>query len=953
MLKIVVALLVMPFLAPAYGDVYTAGQNVAVVEGALELSRQWDTLLQEDFDGGLERWAIDNFEDRLTIGLGDDGQTGQCLLITNEGQEGDTAFEVSTGPIPVTEGSAYAFSFSVRSNRSILHLSGHRGKYMTQLQWLGDDAEALAPHAFSFGEYLEGWRQMRVEGNAPPGATAVRVRFGFDHPNIEDAEVVAVDDVRFDVRTAPARYEAAGHVTSRPLFAPGTDRRVSWQANAPPNTSIGLRIASAEDIDGSPGAWSDPVGPDGTPDSLYATGGALPAAHTARPWLRYVASLGTTDASASPTLSSVRIGDVTDGPWSGLDTSAPVLFGRTATRTADAAAPICFSLRDDAGVNYASLGVWLDGASITAQLVREGNRLTYTPAEPLAPPPAEAGFQRWPINNYQGKLHIDKSIRRTAQAPPGLHITRMAGETDTAFRVQSPTIPVEGGQTYTLSYWSRHSLDLTGAMNSGKTYSGGVAWLDENGDPVGASSVVDFGAAQEEWHQDSQELLAADGAVSATVFFGLDSPNITDGAYVDISEVVLAGPRPADPSASQPNLHRITLRVKDFADNELDRTWYMLIRPARTEGIVTVRHDGAVLVDGAPFFPIGLYAVWKKAFNDNSFDKAFRDLRAAGFNTAHTYSSSRSSDFSRFYAAAQRHGVKLYVASNSGANCMNVENVLWDVVREEAQPALLAWYLADDTASHVGSDELRAVTEAIHDVDPAHITVQADGVGGPEASRYKDFVSSTDGFLPELYPIRNDPDRGVPRIIQDMKTVQADLVEAGNSARTVWAIVQYFKGWGWPRYPTRDELWAMSYLSIIHGANGITWYTYGGHGENYGVTDFPEQWDNICALAGEISALESVLVEATGPQPAPPEITEGPAEDALGYASVSILLKEHDGANYLLAANSANATVKAGFAIGHSGEIGLPFEDRGVVAENGTFQDTFGPYGVHVYRWEP
>ena len=89
---------------------------------------------------------------------------------------------------------------------------------------------------------------------------------------------------------------------------------------------------------------------------------------------------------------------------------------------------------------------------------------------------------------------------------------------------------------------------------------------------------------------------------------------------------------------------------------------------------------------------------------------------------------------------------------------------MWDVAQEEGQPALMAWYLADDTSGHIAPDELQGVSEAIHDVDPAHITVQADGVGAP-TSRYTEYVKSTDGFLPELYPIHSKTGNHVADVI--------------------------------------------------------------------------------------------------------------------------------------------------------------------------------------------
>ena len=87
-----------------------------------------------------------------------------------------------------------------------------------------------------------------------------------------------------------------------------------------------------------------------------------------------------------------------------------------------------------------------------------------------------------------------------------------------------------------------------------------------------------------------------------------------------------------------------------------------------------------------------------------------------------------------------------------------------------------------------------------------------------------------------------------------MKTIYDDLSRNGSPVKTIWAIIQHFDGWGWKRFPTFDELRAMSYLSIIHGAHGITWYTYGGYNKNHGVTSTPEHWKEITTVAGRFPA---------------------------------------------------------------------------------------------------
>ncbi len=399
-----------------------------------------------------------------------------------------------------------------------------------------------------------------------------------------------------------------------------------------------------------------------------------------------------------------------------------------------------------------------------------------------------------------------------------------------------------------------------------------------------------------------------------------------------------------------PNLHIARVEVKDQADNRLDTSWPLLIGTPNTGNRVTLRADGTVLLNQKPFFPVGIYSVSKKAFNSNSFDRAFAELRDNGFNVAHTYGSARNKNFREFMDAAERHDIRLFIASRKSANCMDMRVVLEDVARERSHPALLAWYLADDTSSHVTPQDLTQLSAAIRAIDPDRITVQADGVGKPPHSNYADFVDATDGFLPELYPIRGADD--VPQIITDMQTLRADIQAAGNPVKTVWPIIQYFEGWGWPRFPTPDELRAMSFLALIHGANGITWYTYGGHGENHGATHTAETWRTMCEVSKEISALQAIMLSETAATP-PVSVIAGPPRDSQGHPAISVLAKRYQGKLYLLCANSSKAEVQVTLPLKDARTVtDLQAPKRKLLFANGGLTDTFKPYGVRVYLAE-
>ena len=396
-------------------------------------------------------------------------------------------------------------------------------------------------------------------------------------------------------------------------------------------------------------------------------------------------------------------------------------------------------------------------------------------------------------------------------------------------------------------------------------------------------------------------------------------------------------------------LHTAKVRVVDFHGNKAQSTKMFYVGEAPTTPKVTLRDDGMTLVDGKPFFPIGMYAVCKRDFNGKNFDTAFKGLKAAGFNLAHTYGNSYASDF---LAAAAKYDVKLWVAARFP------DRRLIDTGRHN--PCIIAWYLGDDTSDHILPELEADYDEAVKAVDPTRITVQADPIissrGG--SSRYADYVTATDGFLPEIYPVRNkegDPtDKTcVATAIRDMRQFAEDVhLHGDGKPRTCWAILQYFKGWsGWQHFPTREQLFATTFAAIIHGAHGVTWYTYGGFDKNEGVTSSPERWKNICELATRLSELSPVLVERTPRQPAVPSVLAGPKKDPLGGPSVTCLLKRHDGWSYILAVNAAAEPVSAALSAEGAVNVEVLYENRAVAAADGCVKDDFAPFAVHIYRW--
>ncbi|MBQ2850680.1 MAG: hypothetical protein IJE77_09380, partial [Thermoguttaceae bacterium] len=257
--------------------------------------------------------------------------------------------------------------------------------------------------------------------------------------------------------------------------------------------------------------------------------------------------------------------------------------------------------------------------------------------------------------------------------------------------------------------------------------------------------------------------------------------------------------------------HSVAVELAAVGGNSVAAQKYFFVGDAPTTPRYTLRDDGATLIDGVPFFPIGIYGVSPYPSNGFDLNRAFADLKAAGFNFAQSYFDGRTD---AFLAAAEKHDFKLWVGVDGP------DERLLDVERHS--PAILAWYVGDDTAMYYTPEELRDRSDSLRAVDPIRLSTQADVVSAPEVSNYLLYADGTDSFLPEIYPFRRDEpewgERSVAATLRDMRISRRDAALAGDGPKAIWPILQSFKGWGWTRFPTFRELNATSFAALGAGA---------------------------------------------------------------------------------------------------------------------------------------
>lgn len=385
------------------------------------------------------------------------------------------------------------------------------------------------------------------------------------------------------------------------------------------------------------------------------------------------------------------------------------------------------------------------------------------------------------------------------------------------------------------------------------------------------------------------------------------------------------------------SLHRLRVIAEDSLGNRSEEERLVFFAEQPEGGTVSLRDDGTVLVDGKPIFPIGLHRVKKCPANGFSFETAAKQVAEAGFNFVHTYEQWKSPEHTAEYLGAmERHGLMVYSETDDSHRTNDGATLIDHIRALRGRKSVLAVKIGDDTYDFFTPDVVRRNHFFVKALDRNRLTSQADAMGPSYADRYAPYAKCSDIFEPELYPMLEPKVLGteVARVVDDMEAIRRDWRLAGVGGKCAIGIVQHFKGWNdYNRWPTFEELRAMSWLTVIHGARGLAWYAYTGYGcsDAHGVIDDPVRWDEICRVVREIGAhKDSLSAHDAGLQPTV-RIVSGPQQNAFHHPSVSCLLKDAEGRNLFLAANSTTNAVTASFTIAGR-----------------TFTERFAPYGVVI-----
>ena len=334
------------------------------------------------------------------------------------------------------------------------------------------------------------------------------------------------------------------------------------------------------------------------------------------------------------------------------------------------------------------------------------------------------------------------------------------------------------------------------------------------------------------------------------------------------------------------------------------------------------------IVDGKPFFPLGMY--FRRPTESNLAVYAegpFNCLMPYGYPTREELN------------LCMAKGYKVIYNLQGGFNDKDAgKKWVTDRVTEfKSHPAVLAWYTNDE---HPIADipKLTARQEWVEALDADHPTWSV-----------QDVFYETRHYLPTYDVLGMDP-YPVPR--KPIETVISSMRQGAEGTfgmKAVWQVPQAF-GWGWlkrretkgQRGPTRDEIANMTWQSIAGGANGIVYYAFhqlwrAGDDPN----DSPDKaWERVKSAAAEVKKYEQVLLSA-GSVP-----VKG-ATDA-----VAVRTWRHGGGIYLLAVNCTMEPQKVSLEIqgARDGKVSAEFGPAPDAIKGGRLELAFAPIGYVMLR---
>ncbi len=321
------------------------------------------------------------------------------------------------------------------------------------------------------------------------------------------------------------------------------------------------------------------------------------------------------------------------------------------------------------------------------------------------------------------------------------------------------------------------------------------------------------------------------------------------------------------------------------------------------------------IVDGKPFFPLGMY-----------FGRSTREeldiYTQAAFNTVFCGASTQALDL------VQSYGLKGIVST---ASHVDPETLARKLRGLKDHPAVLAWYTNDEMPPGLAPRQAK-LQEVYRREDPHHPTFTVLD----KPWQVRTFMPTFDVIGMDPYPIGNH--RGGIEIAYGWG---ASCARQCFGMRPMWQVPQAFN-WRWYRkgpdepefrFPTPEEFRSMTWQAIAAGANGLMYYSFGSMRRQFKPDDFAYHWTYVKAVVDEVAKYIPILLS----DGLPPNV-EG------ATAAVPVRAWRQGGKTWILAVNTLRKLERVTLTVDSAPSRAVAlFGPEPTLADGGRLTLSFGP----------
>ncbi len=381
---------------------------------------------------------------------------------------------------------------------------------------------------------------------------------------------------------------------------------------------------------------------------------------------------------------------------------------------------------------------------------------------------------------------------------------------------------------------------------------------------------------------------------------------------------------------------------------------------------VTVDQDNNFILNGRPFFPLGMNGGPPATLQWRDGTPGYEELVRGGINffrTAYSASTWNPTDEAAFVAQlneCERVGniytyVSLRDLSFPLPEYPNRETELRRVISTYKNRAVLFWKSADEPAwGGVSIPGLIAGYNIIKQLDPDH-PVLMNHAPRNTIEELRAYCVAADATGADIYPVSVPMGKNSHLPNKELSVVgdyTKRMIEVVYGKKPIVMVLQCTWSGVMPPNnvlirPTFYQQRYMTWQSIICGAKGLAWF---GWNMALSEEDAPYGWN----WTYWVDVLKPLLEEIAAGSELNRVITAPSHDHTLGISGagdVEYIARELDGRLYLLASKRESPTCAVTFSdLPKNAKAEVMFENRVLNVTNGSMTDTFDPNAVHLYR---